>query len=138
MSELEARYESKNLLRNDPDRRNSTDRGGHPMEIKIFLLIVLGIFVLVSSALFYHEYMTTRGRVDELSNTIGSLIERISKLEQAKHKRMPYEAYDSTLDAMAALDALEHEEDFRQNLIQNAKAHLIKSMQVGTKNQKGE
>jgi len=76
--------------------------------------------------------------VDELSNTIGSLIERISKLEQAKHKRMPYEAYDSTLDAMAALDALEHEEDFRQNLIQNAKAHLIKSMQVGTKNQKGE
>lgn len=114
------------------------------MEIKTFLLITLGLFTLISVALFYHDYMTNRNKLienekknKELESTVNSLQERVKKLEIASRKRMPYHSYDKALDAMAALDALEHAEDFRQTLIQNAKAHLIESLKVGTKEETG-
>ncbi len=62
-----------------------------------------------------------------------NLEKRVEKLELAGKQRLPGRSYEEILDAMAALDALEHEEQFKNDLRQNAKAHLIKAMTVGTK-----
>lgn len=99
------------------------------MEMKYLVIFLIGSLIFLSAFLLFREFTGLHKKVDDLGK-------RMKKLEEASCKRLPFKAYDETLDAMAALDALEHAEDFRQILIQNAKAHLIKSMTVGTK--KGE
>jgi len=58
---------------------------------------------------------------------------RITKLEKAGGKRVPFQSQDEILNAVAALDSLLHEFNFGTNFIENAKAHLAKSMAVGTR-----
>lgn len=137
---LESVYESKILFWNDPAGRLPHGCGGNPMEMKICLILLFAVIVAVAAAKFYHEYMTMHQGMQDikeengtLKTDIDALKNRMQQLELANRKRMPYESADSVLDAMATLDALEHAEQFRQDLIQNAKAHLIKSMSVGTK-----
>lgn len=68
-----------------------------------------------------------------LENKVKALEGKVEKMEQASRQRLPYRSFDEIINAMAALDALEHEESFKQSLIQNAKGHLAKSMAIGTK-----
>jgi len=103
------------------------------MEIKILVFTILFIFTIVSVALLMREYMDSKNRLSNVEKNNQNLEARVTKLENASRQRLPYASAESILDAMAALDALEHEESFKNTLIQNAKAHLINSMAVGTK-----
>lgn len=99
------------------------------MEIKITLSLLIGLFILVSAMLFFYEYLSLRNKVSDIEK-------RMTKLEQAKAKRMPYEAFESILDARAALSKEKEEFQFFVSLIENAEAHLTKAMTVGTKREK--
>lgn len=101
------------------------------MEIKIILMLVVGVFTILSAVLGYHEYAALKRKDQELED-------RIAKLEKTKSKRMPYEAMESILDARAALNKEKEEFQFFISLIENAEAHLNKAMTVGTKKEKGE
>ena len=91
------------------------------MEIVAFVL--LGIIIALGAFLLYREFI----------NQISALTTRIEKLEEANRKRMPFKSQDEILDAIAALDLLEYEEDIKANLRKNAKAHLFNALEVGTK-----
>lgn len=96
------------------------------MEIKLTLGLLLGLLIVLSAILFFHEHMALKSKVDGLE-------QRMVKLEQAKNKRMPYEAFESILDARAALNKEKEEFQFFVSLIENAEAHLEKAVTVGTK-----
>ena len=68
-----------------------------------------------------------------LYKKVIDLEKRMSVLEQAKNKRMPYEAFENILDARAALNKEKEEFKFFVSLIENAEAHLDKAVTVGTK-----
>lgn len=54
-------------------------------------------------------------------------------------KRVPYRTQEELLDAMAALDAFQNEIDLGKAMIDNAKSHIAKGLQVGTiRQQTGE
>lgn len=89
------------------------------MEIAIYIIIAF------SAGMIYRDLLHT-------NQTVKALTERVEKLEGANKQRLPHRSQEEILDAMAALDALQHELAFRNNLVDNAKAHLTKSMQVGT------
>lgn len=88
--------------------------------------IIVAIIIIICVGLLYAEFRHIQADAKHLEK-------RVEKLEQSARQRMPFRSYDEILDAMAALDALEHEENFKRDLIQNAKAHLTNSMTVGTK-----
>src|SRR5690242_6233710 len=90
---------------------------------------VVGLVIGVAATFLYMGYKAAL-------KTIADLQARIAKLEEANPQRLPHLAKDSILDAIATLDVLHYEEQVKQNLVDNAKAHLINSLQVGTK-QKG-
>lgn len=96
------------------------------MEIKITLSLLIGILILLSTVLFFHEYQA-------LKNKVSNIEERMVKLEKSKNKRMPYEAMENILDARAALNREKEEFQFFISLIENAEAHLEKAVTVGTK-----
>lgn len=120
------RNESKNLFHNDHYRNNSLGTGDNPMEIKITLSLLIGILILLSTVLFFHEYQASK-------NKVSNIEERMVKLEKSKSKRMPYEAMENILDARAALNREKEEFQFFISLIENAEAHLEKAVTVGTK-----
>lgn len=133
-------YEGTNLFWNDRGGRLPDDGGGNLMEMKFYLILILGIFVVIGAALFYHEYMTMRSGVKsikdentDLKKSVDDLTGRMQKLEEANRKRMPYDAFESILDARAALNKEKEEFKFFVSLIENAEGHLDKAMTSGTK-----
>ena len=70
---------------------------------------------------------------EQMKKDMDALHEKIRKLEDANKRRMPLRSQDDVLNAMAALDAWIHEAKFGENIIENAKGHLAKSLAVGTK-----
>lgn len=86
-----------------------------------------------AEALASNTSLESKNRLANVEKKNDDLETRISKLEDANRKRMPYASAESILDAMAALDALANEESFKQTLIENAKAHLTNSLAAGTK-----
>jgi len=96
------------------------------MEIKLTLSLLIGLLIVISTILFFYEHMNLKNKVSEIEK-------RMVKLEQAKNKRMPYEAFESILDARAALNKEKEEFQFFISLIENAEAHLEKAVTVGTK-----
>lgn len=60
--------------------------------------------------------------------TICALTRRVKELEQASDRRhLPYKVADEIEDATAAILKLEHEMQFRKELIENALNHLRKA-----------
>lgn len=123
---MEHRIESKNLFRTHHIWSSHVGGIGGRMEIKLTLGLLLGLLIVLSAILFFHEHMALKSKVDGLE-------QRMVKLEQAKNKRMPYEAFESILDARAALNKEKEEFQFFVSLIENAEAHLEKAVTVGTK-----
>lgn len=103
------------------------------MEIKILVFTIVFLFTLVSVFLLMREYLESKNRLGNVEKKNEDLETRVTKLEDANRKRMPYASAESILDAMAALDALAAEENFKQTLIENARAHLTNSLSAGTK-----
>lgn len=95
------------------------------MEMKIVAIVLACLLILVSLMFLFREFTSLHGKNKEIER-------RLTKLEQASRFRMPYRSQDEILDAMAALDALMHELQFRTDLIDIAKGHLTNSMAVGT------
>lgn len=87
----------------------------------IFLLI--GAFIVLCAWMFYREFQRKMHELDE----------RIKKLESATPKRMPHASQEEILDGMAALEVLMREFTFGVDVVENAKAHFAKALQVGTK-----
>lgn len=87
------------------------------------LALIATILVILSAIGLYYGF----------SNKIKELEARLKKLETANAKRLNYHAFESLLDAMAALDKEKTEMEFHVSLIDNAQAHLRKAMKVGTK-----
>ena len=94
--------------------------------IKLQLVILVGLLALIAAFMFFREYLSLVKRIHEVEM-------RLEKMDQAKHKRMPYEAFESILDARAALNKEKEEFQFFVSLIENAEAHLNHAMTVGTK-----
>jgi hypothetical protein len=126
---LENGNESKNLPLNDRLRGHPSRIGGNPMEIRDLLIIIIVLMILRSIWLFYVEYLL-------MKNKVNALDERLQKLEATTTKRMPFLSQEEILNAMAAIDVLLTEFHFGTDVIENAKAHLIKSLTVGTKREK--
>lgn len=103
------------------------------MEIKILVFTIIFLFTLGAMALLMREWFEGKNRLSNVEKKNEDLETRVSKLEAAHSKRMPYASAESILDAMAALDALAAEESFKQTLIENARAHLTNSLAAGTK-----
>jgi predicted Holliday junction resolvase-like endonuclease len=93
------------------------------MEIIVIVIVQLVIVMAFSAFMLYREFKHMNARLEA----------RISKLEEASKKRVPYRTQEELLDAMAALDAFENEVDLGKAMIENAKAHIAKGLQVGTK-----
>lgn len=85
----------------------------------VIVTIIVTVLVMLSVFALYTRF--------------SNLEKRIQKLEDAGKMRLPFRSQDEMLNALAAIDALEHEQAFKNNLLENAKAHVIKAMQVGTK-----
>lgn len=96
------------------------------MEIKIAVVVFHGVLVLLGAFGLIREHAKLKKKVD-------SHEDRMAKLEAANRRRMPYAAYEEVLNAMAALDVHEREIDFEKSIMENAKAHLAKAMETGTK-----
>jgi hypothetical protein len=100
-----------------------------------YAIIGLLAFVFVT-ALFFE----LRNRVNEygrentaLQIRMAVITERVHKLERASRLRMPHEAMDKIMNAMAALDALEREKKLETDFIENSREWLAKAMSTGTK-----
>ena len=126
MSELGAHYESTNLFRNHRNRNRFASRSGAPMEMKILFAVFIGTLIVTSAFFLFKE-------LARLYKKVINLEKRMTLLEQAKNKRMSYEAFESILDARAALNKEKEEFQFFISLIENAEAHLEKAVKVGTK-----
>lgn len=111
-------YARKILVSSHYRVRDRADRDAD-MEIAIYIVIAF------AAGMLYRDLRHTNQIIKEHTA-------RIEKLESANKQRLPYRSQEEILDAMAALDALQHELSFKNNLVDNAKAHLSKSMQVGT------
>lgn len=96
------------------------------MEIKLLIVSVIVFFATISALGFFHEYTSLKKKISDIEA-------RMKKLENAKAKRMPYEAVENILDARAALNREKEEFQFFVSLIENAEAHLDKAVTVGTK-----
>lgn len=90
--------------------------------ITIVLSALLGLLVLSGLVC---EWTRLRKQVHRQEN-------RIENLEHAARLRMPHEAMDKILNAMAALDALQREKKLETDFIENTQAWLKKAMTVGT------
>ncbi len=111
------------LVIRNPSLLNSAHHGD-PMEISsgVLVSILLVIIIALSAFMLYREFKHMNERLEA----------RIIKLEEASKKRVPYRTQEELLDAMAALDAFENEVDLGKAMINNAKAHIAKGLQVGT------
>lgn len=89
----------------------------------IIVVTLLSIVVLI---LVIREFISGLARFQHLEK-------RVDDLEKANRQRLPYKSFEEILNGMAALDVLERETDFKQNVIANAKAHFSKAMAAGTK-----
>ena len=114
------------------------------MEINILVITLIVIIIFLSALMLYREFQQLRNenkslRVDNKSLNIenGTLSERVRVLEESARKRMPYEAYEAMLDAMAGLDVEEREAQFHSNIRENIRAHIYRAMTIGT-NREGE
>ena len=94
--------------------------------IKILLVLILAAIVVLCAVLLYLHF----------AKRLNDLEARVAKMEEANKKRMPYEAMDALIDAMATVNVMEREEAFKLSLIENLKAHITSSMAVGTKREK--
>lgn len=94
------------------------------MEIVIIILAIIVIALLIGK-----DYFRFLGR-------LAALEKRIADLEKANNQRLPYRSFEEILNGMAALEILEREESFKQDVIQNAKAHFANAMAAGTKREK--
>ena len=75
---------------------------------------------------------------EQFSQKNNELEERIKKLEEAKRKRMPWEALEELEHARAALNREKEEREFHISLIENAEAWIGKAMAAGTKREEKE
>lgn len=57
---------------------------------------------------------------------------RVSKLEEASRKRIPYGVAEEVMDAMAALDKFVFEKEFYDGLVDNVRGHLTNALKTGT------
>lgn len=96
------------------------------MEMKILFAVFIGTLIVTSAFFLFKE-------LARLYKKVINLEKRMTLLEQAKNKRMSYEAFESILDARAALNKEKEEFQFFISLIENAEAHLEKAVKVGTK-----
>lgn len=110
------------------------------MEMKLFLLMMLGIFILYSCAHLYHEYRTAKEKFEdlgkkntELTNAIGSLIARMSKLEEASIKRMPWNVTRGLEDVGLELVALISQDELRHEHAQALLSLVQRLRKDGTK-----
>ena len=90
--------------------------------MEVIVIVLLIVIIALSAAMLYREFKHMNDRLEA----------RITKLEEASKKRVPYRTQEELLDAMAALDAFENEVDLGKTMIVNAKAHIAKGLQVGT------
>jgi hypothetical protein len=72
----------------------------------------------------------------EFQRNVRDFEKRIEKLETANRQRLPFKAQEEMLDAMAALDRITMDMDVLMAIKENARAHIINAMQVGTKKEK--
>lgn len=91
------------------------------------ILTVLSTALVMLSGFWLYERDQRQHRENKL------LKEENEKLKEANRRRMPYAAYEHLLDAMAAIDAEEREVDLKRVFLDNAKAHMTRAMQAGTK-----
>lgn len=90
------------------------------------LIVIIIALSLLCLFLLSREWVRREKQISELTK-------RIRALEQANLQRLPYKSFEEILNGMAALEILEREADFKQDLIQNAKAHFVNAMASGTK-----
>ena len=68
---------------------------------------------------------------------IAELTKRVRQLEEAGKLRLPHQAADELLNAMAVLDVEIGKEQLKLDYLENIKGHIANAMSVGTKRQKG-
>jgi hypothetical protein len=98
----------------------------NPSTILIFIILILSLFCLY---LLGREWSRREKQIEDLRK-------RVRSLEQANLQRLPYPAFEEILNGMAALDVLERESEFKQDVIKNAKAHFSNAMAAGTRREK--
>jgi hypothetical protein len=143
LSELGRHYESQNLrhghrIWNSVVGHNLIFYGHIFMEMKILTLaivVIIGLLILWATILLVREYFTMQNRVANLEKGFSDIQIKMKNMEEANRKRMPYDAFDSLLDARAALNRFREENKFFDSLIENAEAHIDKAMATGTKRQ---
>jgi len=98
----------------------------NPMASNSLLIVVIVALSIACLFLLSHEWNRREKQISELTR-------RVRDLEKANLLRLPYKSFDEILNGMAALEILEREANFKQDVIANAKAHFTKAMAAGTK-----
>lgn len=88
--------------------------------------------IFIASALILIAALVAAYFIGKLQADNNALRERIRRLEAAQAKHLPYPTADGIEDATAAILRLKFEADFRQELVENALAHL-QSARAGNK-----
>ena len=94
--------------------------------MEITIVLVLLALIVVSVLLLVRE-------IQDVRDDAGRLAARVAKLEDAARLRMPQDAQEKTLNAMAAIVNLRSEGKVIDELVANAQAWLADTMAIGTK-----
>lgn len=84
-------------------------------------MVTLNTLILVIGILFA---LAAGFAIAKLHSWVNATQRRLSELEQAQAKHLPYHTADEIEAATAAILKIKFETDFRQEVIENALAHL--------------
>ena len=108
--------------------RNRFDRPGG---VDMLEIIAAGLIGVVAGGAIVHVWHYIVALESKLKDTER----RIAELTAAQAKRLPYSCADELENSMAAILRLQHETDFRKDLIENALNHLQLARGNGSKKQ---
>jgi uncharacterized protein YeeX (DUF496 family) len=97
----------------------------------LYLALSTAILAVLTVVLLWREW-------DRREKRIADLEKRIRDLESAGKLRLPHQAADELLNAMAVLDVQISKEQLKLDYLENIKSHITNAMSVGTKRNKGE
>ena len=84
-------------------------------------MVTLNTLILIIGILFA---MAAGFAIAKLHSWINAIQVRLSELEQAQAQHLPYRTADEIEAATAAILKIKFETDFRQEVVENALAHL--------------
>jgi hypothetical protein len=97
----------------------------------VFVVALIALLSILSMFLLWREW-------DRREKEITELTKRVKALESSGQLRLPHQAADELLNAMAVLDVELSKRQIEMDYLKNIQGHITNAMSVGTKRQNKE